>query len=82
MNITTTIVVNRTTSRIVRGPEWNGTLATTRALHVTVTLDPTIANVTIKIRTVTETMEEIATTIRSKEKDALIMKNTEMSGKQ
>lgn len=82
MNSIIIIVVNYTTNRITRGPEWNGNLATSGAPLMTVTRDPTITSVTISIRTVTEIIEGITATIRSEGKDALIIQITEMYGKQ
>ena len=82
MNSIVIIVVNYTTNRITRGPEWNGNLATSGAPLMIVTGDPTITSVTISIRTVTDIIEEITATIHSEETDALIIQITEMYGKQ
>ena len=73
-------LVNHTTSRFARGPEWSGNHAMTGAPRVTATRDPTITSVTISIRTVTEIIEGIAATIHSEEKDALITQITEIYG--
>ena len=82
MNIINIIVtlVNHTTSRFTRGPEWNDCHTMTGATRVTVTRDPTIMSVTISIHTVTETIEDIAATIHNEGKDALIIQITEIHG--